>query len=35
MVQLAERSDTLERNGDVLMTGAADGTHSTCRRAPE
>ena len=35
MVQLTERSNTLERNGDVLMSGTADGKHSTYRRAPE
>jgi len=34
-VQLAEQSQTFTREGNVLMSGPADGTHSTYRRAPE
>lgn len=35
IVESAQQSDTFSRNGDVLMSGAADGKHSTYRRAPE
>jgi hypothetical protein len=35
IVQSAQQSDTFTREGDVLMSGAADGKHSTYRRAPE
>jgi hypothetical protein len=35
IVQSAQQSDTFTREGDVLMEGAADGKHSTYRRAPE
>ena len=35
IVQSAQQSDTFTREGDVLMSGAAGGKHSTYRRAPE
>ena len=35
VVQSAKQSDTFTREGDLLMSGAADGRHSTYRRAPE
>ena len=35
IVQSAQQSDTFTREGDVLMSGAADGKRSTYRRAPE
>jgi hypothetical protein len=34
IIKSAQQSDTFERSGDVLMTGPADGKHSTYRRAP-
>ncbi len=35
IVESAQQSDTFSRNGDVLMSAAADGKHSTYRRAPK